>query len=102
MDRATRRFGASLGIVLVLLPVVAVVSARLFGQPPGALLAPDSPFNRGLADIRRASSSWAQRTGPDRQVVDMVCLVPDLPTFLEAIASWDEGHFFPILIDDVD
>ena len=26
--------------------------------------------------------------------------MPDLPTFLEAIAAWDDRHFFPILIDD--
>ena len=28
-------------------------------------------------------------------VVDQVCLVPDVPAFLEAIAAWDERHFFP-------
>ena len=33
-------------------------------------------------------------------VVDQVCLVPDVPAFLEAIASWDERYFFPILIDE--
>ena len=33
-------------------------------------------------------------------VVDQVCLVPDVPSFYEAIAAWDEGHFFPILIDE--
>src|SRR4051812_1619237 len=101
MDRSTRRFGIALGIVLALSPAV-VVPVSLFGQPPGTFLSPDSPFNRSLADIRRASSSWERRQGPDRRVVDMVCLVPDLATFLEAIAAWDEGHFFPILIDDVE
>jgi hypothetical protein len=32
-------------------------------------------------------------------VVDQVCLVPDLRSFLEAISFWDEDHYFPILID---
>jgi hypothetical protein len=33
-------------------------------------------------------------------VIDQVCLVPDVPAFFEAIAAWDERHFFPILIDE--
>jgi hypothetical protein len=53
-------------------------------------------------EIRRASVSWERRPGPQRHIVDLVCLVPDLPTFLEAIAVWDESHAFPILIDDVE
>ena len=32
----------------------------------------------------------------------MVCLVPDLATFLEVVAAWDDRHFFPVLIDDVE
>ena len=35
-------------------------------------------------------------------MIDQVCLVPDVPTFLEAIATWDRGHWFPILFDDVE
>jgi hypothetical protein len=66
------------------------------------LAAPSSPYNRGLDEIRRASVSWERRAGPRRQVLDVVCLVPDLPTFLEAISAWDESHAFPILIDDVE
>jgi hypothetical protein len=30
----------------------------------------------------------------------MVCLVPDLPSFFEAIAAWDEHTYFPILLED--
>jgi hypothetical protein len=33
-------------------------------------------------------------------VVDQVCLVADVADFFEAIAAWDERHFFPILIDE--
>ncbi len=49
-----------------------------------------------------ASARWEARRGPKRQVVDQVCLVPDLPTFLEAIATWDDLHYFPILLDDTE
>ena len=44
--------------------------------------------------------SWRKSAAPRRLVVDQVCLVSDLATFLEAIAAWDERHYFPILIDE--
>ena len=50
--------------------------------------------------LRRAADSWRLSAGRKRLVVDQVCLVPDVATFLEAIAAWDERHFFPILIDE--
>ncbi len=53
-----------------------------------------------LSTLRSAAESWRRSAAPRRLVVDQVCLVPDLPTFLEAIASWDERHYFPILIDE--
>ena len=52
-------------------------------------------------NFSRASDDWRRRSGPERAVIDQVCLVPDVPTFLEAIATWDDRHYFPILIDDV-
>jgi len=55
-----------------------------------------------LEAIRKASVSWERKTGPARRVVDQVCLVPDIATFLEVVATWDEEHYFPILIDDID
>ena len=55
-----------------------------------------------LAELRRAAALWDLRSGPTREVVDQVCLVPDVATFFEALAAWDESHYFPILIDDVD
>lgn len=55
-----------------------------------------------LSELRRAAASWQLRSGPAREVVDQVCLVPDVATFYEALAAWDESHYFPILIDDVD
>jgi len=53
-----------------------------------------------LSSLRNAIDSWRKTAAPRRVVVDQVCLVPDLPTFLEAIAAWDERHYFPILIDE--
>ena len=53
-----------------------------------------------LATLRNAAESWRRKTGPKRQVIDQVCLVPNEVAFLEAIAAWDERFFFPILIDE--
>ncbi len=50
--------------------------------------------------FQRAILTWRRSTGPSRLVIDQVCLVPDVPSFFEAIAAWDRGHFFPILIDE--
>jgi hypothetical protein len=55
-----------------------------------------------LRRLREASASWELRSGPRREVVDVVCLVPDAATFYEAISSWDQSHWFPILIEDVE
>ncbi|HEY2159342.1 MAG TPA: hypothetical protein VGH33_27195, partial [Isosphaeraceae bacterium] len=55
-----------------------------------------------LAELRRASAAWQLRGGPARRVIDQVCLVPDVATFYEALATWDEDRFFPILIDDAE
>jgi hypothetical protein len=50
--------------------------------------------------LRRAAAHWRTSLESHRVVIDQVCLVPDVPAFLEAIAQWDERHFFPILIDE--
>ena len=53
-----------------------------------------------LAYLREPAEQWRRFQGPERLVVDQVCLVPGVPTLLAAIAGWDERHFYPILIDD--
>ena len=53
-----------------------------------------------MESLLHAADQWRRRVGPDRIVVDQVYLVPDVPTFLEVIAAWDQRRFFPILIDD--
>ena len=53
-----------------------------------------------LERFQRAILTWRQSSGPHRFVIDQVCLVPDVPSFFEAISTWDERHFFPILIDE--
>jgi hypothetical protein len=53
-----------------------------------------------LSSLRSAAESWRKSAAPRRLVVDQVCLVSDLATFLDAIATWDERHYFPILIDE--
>ena len=98
MDGLMRRFRIVLAVGLLSLAGAGVQGQT---QKPG-MLAAGSPYNRSVDEIRRASVGWERRRGPQRQVVDVVCLVPDVPTFLEAIAAWDEMHAFPILIDDVE
>lgn len=61
-----------------------------------------SKLDPSLNDLRRAAAEWALRGGPTRRVVDQVCLVPDVATFYEALSTWDDSRYFPILIDDVD
>jgi len=53
-----------------------------------------------LGSLLRAADQWRQSRGPERTVIDQVYLVPDLASFLDVIATWDERSFFPILIDD--
>ena len=83
-------------IPLLLGPTIKAQEAR---QAPSPIV---SRFDPRLAELRRASAGWNDRQGPSRRVVDQVCLVPDVATFYEAIAAWDERAYFPILIDDVD
>src|SRR5271165_767129 len=53
-----------------------------------------------LGSLLRAADQWRQSRGPERTVIDQVFLVPDLASFLDVIATWDERSFFPVLIDD--
>ncbi|MEO6811874.1 MAG: hypothetical protein ABI353_22420, partial [Isosphaeraceae bacterium] len=64
--------------------------------------APDSLYDSRLNELRVASVAWENRAGPTRKVVDQVCFVPDVPTFLAVVATWDRGQWFPILIDDTE
>ena len=77
-----------------------VLPCPVRGAQPPAL--PKSLYDPALAEVRLASVAWQAREGKPRQVVDVVCLVPDLPTYLEAIGTWDADHFFPVLFDDVE
>ena len=54
-----------------------------------------------LATLRSAAETW-RRSRPRRAVLSSTRFgwCSDLPTFLEAIAAWDERHYFPILIDE--
>jgi hypothetical protein len=62
--------------------------------------APRNLYDPRLEELRIASVAWSNREGKPRQVVDAVCLVPDLATFLEVVGTWDADHYFPVLIDD--
>ncbi len=92
---------------------VQVNSARPNRVDPGkGLTRADSGANRlisgfvtsildpRMGSLLRAADQWRQSRGPERTVIDQVYLVPDLASFLDVIATWDERSFFPILIDD--
>ncbi len=90
-----------------LLGLLAIGGEPTSGQNPPRTNAPTWASPTSLLDprlepLRLASASWELRTGPERTVIDQVCLVPDLSTFFEAISAWDQGHWFPILFDDVE
>ena len=95
MSRRRPRLGVSAAVLGWLALGLIVIG----GQLP--CRAQTSLFDARFDEVRRASVEWDRRNGPEREVVDLVCLVPDVPTFLKAIAAWDERHCFPILIDDV-
>lgn len=86
--------------------VVALASLLAIGSEPNSqpILGPPpvSLFDARLVPLRTASARWEVRQGPDRQVIDQVYLVPNLATFLEAIAGWDREHYYPILIEDAE
>ncbi len=70
-----------------------------------ALLKPASALVNSVLDPRiepllRAADRWRKSRGPERRIVDQVYLVPDVPSFFEAIGHWDQKQFFPVLIDD--
>ena len=99
---ATRRPGGRKRWWLVLAASLLAIGSEPNSGPIAVGPAPVSLFDPRLEPLRIASARWEARQGPDRQVVDQVCLVPDLATYLEAIARWDQRHFYPILIEDAE
>lgn len=91
------------------LPGLAAIGGEPSALPPPAA-APASPDADALAELRqpgrdalrRVNTAWELRAGPARKVVDQVCLVPDAPTFLRVVATWDRETWFPVLIEDVE
>lgn len=71
---------------------------RSSSTPPRAA---ESLFDPKLEELRRASVAWeARKPTTIRRRAEVVCIVPDLPTFLDAVAAWDATHFFPVLFED--
>ncbi len=113
-DHSTAR-GAAPHLWRLLPPLLLLAigsDARLGGParawPAGPAAAPTAwEAMKSLDDVRldglrRASASWDFRSGPARDVVDQVALVPDLATFLDVIATWDRERWFPVLIEDAE
>jgi hypothetical protein len=98
MSRLVPRWTSAPGRAAFVLLMAVVVAAGLLGPARAQV----SLFDPVFEEVRRGAAEWDKRPGPTRQVVDVVCLVPDTATFLEAISAWDEHHYFPVLIDDVE
>ena len=84
---------------------MAVLSILILGHAATAqdiTRPPTSMYDTRMNEVRRASVYWDNHRGPTRRVIDQVVLVPDVPTFFRAIASWDDKEWFPILIDDAE
>lgn len=92
------RRALAVALSLLCLPGSSIAQNRV--EPITSRIFATSVFDPRLADLRKASATWEFRSGPVRKCVNLVCLVPDFPTFLDAIATWDETHYFPILLED--
>jgi hypothetical protein len=92
-----------LALLVSLAPCLPVsFSPEALAQDRRAPRPPANLYDPRLEEVRLASVAWENRTGPKRAVVDQVCLVPDVPTFLAVLATWDRSRWFPILIDDTE
>ena len=83
-------------------PLAIGIATLLATTWAGPASAQKTLFDPRFEEVRRASVTWDNRSGPDREIVDMVCLVPDFATFLDVVSTWDDHHSFPVLIDDVE
>lgn len=96
------RKGSRIVVARVVFAVSIAVQggARCEGADPPPRKEAAALMDPRLEELRFASVSWENRDNPRREVVDVLCLVPDVPTFLEALRAWDGRHAFPILIDE--
>ncbi len=86
----------------MLILLIGTIGTTARGQGLDEARPPTSLFDLRLARVRKASVAWEARRGPARQVVDQVVLTSNLAEFYEAIASWDDSHWFPVLLEDAE
>lgn len=63
---------------------------------------PQSLAELGDSQLEAGQRVWSKSLEETRRVADVVCLVPDRETFLQALGNWDDATYFPILIDDTE
>ncbi|MCW8130907.1 MAG: hypothetical protein KIS92_11190, partial [Planctomycetota bacterium] len=73
----------------------AAIKAAGDGESPTLWRAAKAARALALGDDSPRNSRWAKR-----EVLDVLVLVPDLETFADAVAHWDEDRFFPVLFQD--
>ncbi len=81
--------------------LVVFVIAGSWGPPREDLwrLGVETGSDPRLGELVKAVGGWREALWARRRVVDLVCVVKDEAEFFEAIGTWDEGHWFPILVE---
>jgi len=84
-----------------------MAAAALAQAPPREPQKPEYKVPQSLRELgdvalSNASVKWQRSLAETRQIVDVVCLVPNRETFLKVLAKWDDKHYFPILMDDTE
>ncbi|WP_152051915.1 hypothetical protein [Tautonia marina] len=97
VDRSSRWRRGPLAVLL--LGMLVAPAPGIQDETPRPATSLDDPR---LVRLRQAAAVWELRTGPRREVVDVVCLVPNTATFFKVLGTWDSDHWFPILIEDVE
>ena len=99
---SSRPFGIRLFISGLMLSLLSTLHAAPWQAAQREPVIAQNLAELGDSALENAQLSWAESLKDSRKVVDTVCLVPNRETFLEALATWDDATYFPILIDDTD
>ena len=101
-NESSRPFGVRLFITGLMLSLLSTLHAAPWQAAQREPVIAQNLAELGDSALENAQLSWAESLKDSRKVVDTVCLVPNRETFLEALATWDDATYFPILIDDTD
>jgi len=75
-------------------------AAKLCGQILNAGPGPYAELGVFMMAAIRNEARIVRRAAPRRKVADVVCVAPDVCTYLAALSTWDADTFFPVLLAD--